>query len=163
MRIWLIFWQVKDTVCSIIFTSLVGILLFMDFAEFFRSRQILKIHLNTSITATYTFLFLISAVITALLGCMCIPCLRRLKAYQILREEGPSNHVSKAGTPTMGGVYFIPVGVTVAAIAARTSSAQLSGLVAATLVFGAIGLLDDILGLIKKHNYGLPWWCKLLL
>lgn len=135
----------------------------MDFSEFFRSGQILNFHINKSFTDSYTFLFLLSAVTTALLGFMCIPFLRKLKAYQILRTEGPSTHVSKAGTPTMGGLYFIPVGIIVATIAAHTASAQISRLVLATLVFGAIGLLDDILGLIKKHNYGLPWWCKLSL
>eukprot|EP00250_Pteridium_aquilinum_P003764 c14060_g1_i1 orf=1-1233(-) len=165
-----IFLKVAETISSALFSFLVGIFLLMDFVKLYKLQevgfkvfQIHKFQPYEMFTASYTFLFLMSAVITALLGCMCIPFLRRQKAYQILRKEGPSTHVSKAGTPTMGGLYFILVGVTIAAIAGHSSSAQLNGLLAATLVFGAIGFLDDVLGLIKKHNYGLPWWCKLFL
>ncbi|MCO5591171.1 hypothetical protein L7F22_045152 [Adiantum nelumboides] len=135
----------------------------MDSARLLKSQQCFKSQLYEMVVASYTLPFLISAVTAATFGWMCIPYLRRLKAYQIFRKEGPSTHLSKVGTPTMGGLYFIPVGVAVTAIATRASSAQVSVLVAATFAFGAIGLLDDVLGLVRKHNYGLPGWCKLSL
>ncbi|MFZ9974681.1 MAG: phospho-N-acetylmuramoyl-pentapeptide-transferase, partial [Vulcanococcus sp.] len=54
---------------------------------------------------------LISAVVSSLLCAWGVPQLRRLKLGQVIREEGPQAHQSKAGTPTMGGLLVVPVGV----------------------------------------------------
>ncbi|KAI5055511.1 hypothetical protein GOP47_0029032 [Adiantum capillus-veneris] len=159
----ILFQLVKETVCSALFIFLVGVVLLLDSAKLLKSEQFTKLQLHEIVVASHTLPFLVSAVTATILGWGCIPFLRRLKAYQIFRIEGPSTHFSKVGTPTMGGLYFIPVGVTVAAVATRASSAHFSVLVAATFAYGAIGLLDDILGLMRKHNYGLPGWCKLFL
>ncbi|MFA4885574.1 MAG: phospho-N-acetylmuramoyl-pentapeptide-transferase, partial [Desulfotomaculaceae bacterium] len=51
--------------------------------------------------------FAISLVVTLLLGPLIIPLLRGLKFGQNIRSDGPSRHMSKAGTPTMGGVMFL--------------------------------------------------------
>ena len=51
---------------------------------------------------------ILSFAVTVLLGWKVIlPALRRLKAGQAIREEGPKWHATKAGTPTMGGLMFI--------------------------------------------------------
>lgn len=63
----------------------------------------------------------------------------------------------------MGGLFFVPVGVTVARFNAGFSSIEVSGAAAATLAFAAIGLFDDTLSAIKKRNSGLPAWLKILL
>ncbi|MCX5931122.1 MAG: phospho-N-acetylmuramoyl-pentapeptide-transferase, partial [Cyanobacteria bacterium] len=42
-----------------------------------------------------------------------VPRLRSLKLGQVIREEGPQGHHGKAGTPTMGGLLAVPVGVIV--------------------------------------------------
>ena len=56
----------------------------------------------------------VSFVLTLLIGRFLIPELRKLKAGQEIREDGPTWHKSKAGTPTMGGIMFIlGAGVTV--------------------------------------------------
>lgn len=160
---------VAETMATAVLISfLIGIVLWLDFVKPIKSHQtLLKVfqinQFHQMITGSFMFVFLVSAAITALLGCMCIPFLRKLKAYQIFRKEGPSAHFSKVGTPTMGGLIFIPVGVTIAAVATHFASQQLNGLIAATLLFGTIGLLDDMLGLIRKHNYGLPGLCKFCL
>ena len=93
------------------------------------------------------------------LGKLCIPLLRRLKAGQAIREVGPSWHNTKAGTPTMGGVIFI---------LAATASAVCLGLplmaqghyehlfvLGFALVYGVIGFLDDYVKVKKKRNLGL--------
>ncbi|KAH7420373.1 hypothetical protein KP509_13G004700 [Ceratopteris richardii] len=154
---------VKETISSFIFVFLFGILLYMDSVKFFKSQAVLKLQLVEMIASSYIFPFLVSAVITALVGHVCIPYLKLLKAYQVFRIEGPSQHLSKVGTPTMGGLYFVPVGVFVAMIITLASSAHVAGLAAVTFVFGAIGLLDDTLTLVRKHNYGLPGLYKLFL
>lgn len=82
----------------------------------------------------------------------------------MIRKEGPpTKHSLKKITPTMGGVFFVPIGVTVAGFVAGFSSTEVSGAATATLAFAAIGLLDDILSVSKNHNSGLSAWIKILL
>ena len=50
---------------------------------------------------------LVSFVLTLVIGRFLIPELRKMKAGQSIREDGPSWHAGKAGTPTMGGIMFI--------------------------------------------------------
>lgn len=63
----------------------------------------------------------------------------------------------------MGGLFFIPIGVMVAMFIVGFSSVGVSGAAAVTLAFAAIGLIDDIVGLVKHQNYGLSPWIKVLL
>ena len=107
--------------------------------------------------------FCISAVLVSCAGYVCVPLLRIMKIGAIIRKEGPAKHSSKKGTPTMGGLFFIPIGIVVAEVLVGFSSIEVSGAAAVTLIFAAIGLLDDILSLIKNHNYGLSSWIRILL
>ncbi|XP_065615902.1 phospho-N-acetylmuramoyl-pentapeptide-transferase homolog [Quercus suber] len=107
--------------------------------------------------------FLISAVLVSCAGYVCVPLLYRLKIHQIIRKEGPARHSLKMRTPTMGGLFFVPIGVTVARFVAGFSSTEVFGAAAVTLAFAAIGLLDDILSLVKNDNTGLSAWEKLTL
>ncbi|XP_068666740.1 phospho-N-acetylmuramoyl-pentapeptide-transferase homolog [Aristolochia californica] len=107
--------------------------------------------------------FFISAVLASISGYVFVPLLESFKFHQIIRKEGPAAHFSKVGTPTMGGLFFIPVGISVAIVLASSSSVEVYGAAGATLSFAAIGLIDDILSLFKNHNYGLPGWIKLSL
>ena len=56
---------------------------------------------------TLIFPVLISFAISAALGPVVIPLLRKMKFGQTEREEGPKSHLKKTGTPTMGGIMFI--------------------------------------------------------
>lgn len=107
--------------------------------------------------------FLTSACLASCAGYICVPLLYQLKAYQITRQERPVRHALKRKTPTMGGLFFVPIGIAVAKHFAGFSSAEVSGASVATLAFFAIGLVDDILSLIKSHKYGLAAWIKILL
>ena len=56
----------------------------------------------------------VSFVLTVVIGRFVVAELRRLKAGQEIRKEGPQWHAGKAGTPTMGGIMFIiGTGITV--------------------------------------------------
>ncbi len=111
--------------------------------------------------------FLLGFVLSLVLGAVLIPLLRRLKAGQSIREEGPKWHMSKQGTPTMGGLMFI------AAVTVTAFTLGLPGLLAGdtsgvfvlvfALVFGAIGFLDDYFKVVKKTNLGLTALQKFLL
>lgn len=112
-------------------------------------------------TATTLFLA-ICAVISGSLGFWVVPLLQRLKTGQIVREDGPQAHLQKAGTPTMGGIFFLPVAVAISAIGSRFASDALAvGLV--TLCYGFIGWIDDWQVLRRKSNKGISPKIKLLL
>ena len=90
----------------------------------------------------------LSFAVTGLLGWKVIlPALRRLKAGQEIREVGPKWHLSKAGTPTMGGLMFI-IGIALSILIVGWKG-MLAGdlshiyVFAFALVFGVIGFLDD--------------------
>ncbi len=97
--------------------------------------------------------FIISLVVTLLLGPLTIPLLRRLKFGQNIRSDGPSRHMAKAGTPTMGGVMFL-AGITVATLLVTRQMEAIIVLVA-IMGFGLIGLLDDFLKVVLKRSLGL--------
>ena len=106
-------------------------------------------------------------VLTAALGKVVIPALRRMKAGQSIKEDGPTWHMAKQGTPTMGGVMFIlAVIVTVLVL---NASAILAGdltsvfVLLFSLAFGLIGMVDDYAKIKKKENTGLTASQKFLL
>jgi phospho-N-acetylmuramoyl-pentapeptide-transferase len=105
---------------------------------------------------------LVAALISAGLCGWGVPRLQRLKLGQVIREEGPQAHLSKAGTPTMGGLLVVPVGVIVGALTAP-GHAALPAVAAITLASMAIGAMDDWRSLTRRHNTGLTPRGKLLL
>ena len=60
-----------------------------------------------------TLPWLLTALASALMGRWGVPQLRQLKLKQSIRQEGPQAHLKKAGTPTMGGILFVPVAVAI--------------------------------------------------
>ncbi|KAF6167523.1 hypothetical protein GIB67_031724, partial [Kingdonia uniflora] len=107
--------------------------------------------------------FFISTLLASGAGYLCIPLLDSLTICQAIRKESPVMHFSKKGTPTMGGLFFIPLGIAVAKFVVGFSSFEVRAAVAATLAFAAIGLFDDISSLVKNQNSGLPAWLKVVL
>ena len=111
--------------------------------------------------------FLVAFVVSAVLGKRLIPALRALKAGQSIKEIGPTWHMSKQGTPTMGGLMFI-AGIAVAVVAAGWNQ-MMQGKYAHllvflfALVFGVIGFVDDYEKVKHHHNTGLTAPQKFLL
>ncbi|WDL97449.1 phospho-N-acetylmuramoyl-pentapeptide-transferase [Alicyclobacillus sp. ALC3] len=103
-----------------------------------------------------------ACAVALLLGPICIPILHRLKFGQSIREEGPSHHKSKAGTPTMGGVMII-LAVIVTTLKFSIHSVDLLTLLFAMLAFGLIGFADDFIKVVKKRNLGLTARQKIIL
>jgi phospho-N-acetylmuramoyl-pentapeptide-transferase len=95
-------------------------------------------------------------------GIWAVPFLRALKTGQFIREEGPAAHQAKAGTPTMGGLFFIPIAVVVA-IAYSMASPNVLAVAALTLAYGFIGWLDDWQVIRRKSNKGISPRMKLAL
>ena len=111
--------------------------------------------------------FAVSFCVAALVGVVLVPWLRKIKAGQMIKENGPTWHMSKSGTPTMGGFIFI-AGVTAACLSAGFSC-MLAGdythiiVLFFALAFGAIGFLDDYEKLKHKQNLGLTAGKKFIL
>ena len=109
----------------------------------------------------------VAFVISAVIGKFLVPALRRWKAGQSIKEDGPTWHMSKQGTPTMGGLMFILA--TIIVVLVFNGPAILSGdwtsviVLVFALVFGAIGFLDDYAKIKKKENTGLTAGQKFLL
>jgi phospho-N-acetylmuramoyl-pentapeptide-transferase len=101
-------------------------------------------------------------VISFVVGPWIIDRLRVLRVGQVVRQEGPAAHLSKAGTPTMGGVLII-VATTVSTLlwANLTSWNVLIALVV-LLWTGALGFLDDYLKVVRKRTEGLVARYKLI-
>ncbi len=109
----------------------------------------------------------VCALITSGLGYWVVPLLQKLKTGQVIREDGPQTHLKKAGTPTMGGVFFVPVAVVVAPIWSVAMGGQnlasVLAVCALTLGYAAIGWLDDWQILRHKSNKGISPRMKLAL
>ena len=106
--------------------------------------------------------FLLSAIGASLMGYVVVPVLKRLKAGQFIREEGPKAHLKKAGTPTMGGIFFVPVALLVAIIASGGDMNTVA-VCALTLAYGFIGWIDDWQVLQRRSNKGISPKMKLAL
>jgi phospho-N-acetylmuramoyl-pentapeptide-transferase len=105
--------------------------------------------------------FAISLALTSLLGPLIIPLLKRMKFGQNIRSDGPSRHLNKAGTPTMGGVIFL-AGTVVGCFFLARGRADGLIVLAALLGFGLIGFLDDYMKVVLKRSLGLKARQKLL-
>lgn len=91
-----------------------------------------------------------------------IPILKKRQFKQYIREEGPKSHLSKEGTPTMGGIGMI-IALIISLLIVRTSNMDTLVMTIVTLLFGAIGFLDDYIKVAGKHNLGLRAWQKIVL
>ena len=115
------------------------------------------------------FPLLSSTIVSALLGFWLIPILHRLKTGQIVREDGPQAHLKKAGTPTMGGIFFVPAGIILALATASLNplisgiSPKLMAVCLITLGYGFVGWIDDWQVLRRKSNKGISPKMKLAL
>ena len=102
---------------------------------------------------------IVSFVVTAIVGKLLIPALVRLKAGQSIKEIGPTWHMNKQGTPTMGGLMFI-IGIGVAILIFGWNG-MLEGefthlyVYLFALVFGVIGYIDDYEKVKHHQNTGL--------
>jgi phospho-N-acetylmuramoyl-pentapeptide-transferase len=106
------------------------------------------------------FWFCLAAV--AMLGYQAIPLLKKLKMGQFIREDGPQSHLRKAGTPTMGGVFVVPLG-TIAGVLWTGFNPDAIAVALVSLGYFAVGGVDDWMSLSNRKNEGLTPKGKLVL
>lgn len=102
----------------------------------------------------YLLYLLEATVCTIILGMVSIPLLKKHKARQAIREEGPKSHRVKAGTPTMGGLFLILSGVIVI-LGNGLIDKTVLWLLFVMIGHGILGFLDDFIKAEKKRNLGL--------
>jgi len=109
-------------------------------------------------------------LLTVVIGYWGVPWLRALKTGQFIREDGPQAHFKKAGTPTMGGILFVPSAAIAATIWAYAAPGfdpadrlSVLGVALLTLAYGFIGWIDDWQVLRRKSNKGISPKMKLAL
>lgn len=116
---------------------------------------------------------LIAFGVTAILGIVMVPWLRRLKFGQTILDIGPKWHRSKQGTPTMGGLMFIIGTLVAVGVVLLTDKVKGSDIIAGdnlvrsamytklfsgllmALTLALIGFVDDYIKVVKKRNLGL--------
>jgi phospho-N-acetylmuramoyl-pentapeptide-transferase len=112
------------------------------------------------------FLAAVIALVVASAGTrLLISWLGRLKIGQPIHEDVPEGHVTKAGTPTMGGAAIV-----LAVVVSYVASTKYRGIttvrgllvVAAIAGAGLVGLADDLIKVRNERNLGLGKWAKLL-
>jgi phospho-N-acetylmuramoyl-pentapeptide-transferase len=114
-------------------------------------------------------LILISGSIALFLSLFGTPVLIRFLARrgygQIIRDDGPSSHHTKRGTPTMGGIVFI-TGSLLGYFVAKAVNFEVPSISALLALFmmvglGLVGFLDDYIKTHKQRSLGLTGWAKI--
>lgn len=99
---------------------------------------------------------LTALIIALMIGPWMIRRLSQQKIGQVVRNDGPQSHYSKAGTPTMGGALIL-VGITVSTLLwADLRNSYVWVVLLTTLGFGVIGWVDDYRKVFRKDPTGLP-------
>src|SRR5438874_714105 len=100
--------------------------------------------------ATLSALFL-----SLVLGPWMVRRLREFQIGQVIRQEGPTSHRAKAGTPTMGGLLILTAALVPTLLWADLTNVYVWIAVVTTLAFGGIGFVDDYLKIVRRDHHGL--------
>lgn len=120
-------------------------------AQYFRVFHVFQYLTLRAILGTLTAL-----VAALLLGPGIIRQLSSHRFGQVVRDDGPQSHFSKAGTPTMGGTLILIAIMTATLLWSDLTNRYVWLLLIVTLGFGVIGYLDDYQKLVLKHSRGMP-------
>lgn len=111
--------------------------------------------------------FIFSLCLSFILFIFWIPILRRLKLGQYVRIDGPQEHLKKSGTPTMGGLIILIVITVIFSFLEiyylKSSFVDLLFYLLPLLLYGIIGLIDDLLIINKHNNKGVSPKLKIIL
>lgn len=100
-----------------------------------------------AITGRMTVLMVAAFFVSIILGPVIIKALKRLKFGQVISSDGPQSHASKEGTPTMGGVIFIPALLLPLLPIFRNTPgiSELAAVLVLVMVYAGLGFVDDYL------------------
>ncbi len=108
------------------------------------------------------YVFLFAFVMAAVCGLIYIPVLKKLHFGQTIREDGPSTHLSKSGTPIMGGLIFLTP-LIILSVFTGLSNRKVWPLMIAAVAYAAIGFIDDYIKAVRKNKDGLKAGQKMIM
>ena len=113
-----------------------------------------------------SFRIIYAAVTAFLLAFVLAPALIRklqdIRLGQQVREDGPSRHLAKTGTPTMGGLLILFAVVLSTLLWADVTNRYVWLVLFATIGFGMVGFADDYIKFVRGQSRGLYAWQKFL-
>ncbi len=139
-------------------TEMLYYLLYQLLEKYFSPLNVFRYITVRTAYASLTALFL-----SLVLGPWVIRKLSGLQIGQVIREEGPESHQTKAGTPTMGGVLIVLATVIPTLLWADLTNAFVLIALFSMLGFAAIGFADDYSKLAQRHSRGMSGRTKLFL
>ncbi len=105
---------------------------------------------------------LLALLLSLLIGPMLIRKLREMQIGEEIRADGPQTHLSKRGTPSMGGILILVSTLVPTLLLAKIGETCIWVVLIVTLWLGMLGLLDDYLKIVKKMPKGLIGRYKLI-
>jgi phospho-N-acetylmuramoyl-pentapeptide-transferase len=105
--------------------------------------------------------FVVASIVSIIWGKRFIGYMQRKQFGQTIREDGPKEHLKKAGTPTLGGIFIIGSILITMAITGNFSSSPFVISLVVMISFFILGWLDDYLKIIKKNSDGVSAKSKL--
>lgn len=102
-----------------------------------------------------------SLILMLILGPIMIRWLQKLSFGQIIRDDGPSTHHVKKGTPTMGGIFIVLSIVISVLFWARLDNAKILLLTFSIIVLAVVGFADDYFKIKEKNSNGVDGWWKI--
>ena len=132
--------------------------LFEYLSEFFGPFRVVEYLSTRAILATLT-----SLLFSLVLGPRFINKMKDIQVGQVVREEGPKTHLSKQGTPTMGGTLILSSIILSVILWGDLENRYLWVAFLTTISFGVLGWIDDRLKIKYKSSDGLSASSKILL
>lgn len=105
-------------------------------------------------TSPQVLAFAATFLLSLITGPIIIPLLKRLKFGQTVRDDGPSTHLKKMGIPTIGGMIFI-IPMILVTLFFAPKYPKIVPMLLVTIGFAVIGLMDDLIKVIRKNKDGL--------
>jgi phospho-N-acetylmuramoyl-pentapeptide-transferase len=117
--------------------------------------QVSALNVTRYITFRTTVASLSALAISLALGPWMVRKLRAFQIGQVIRQEGPTSHRPKAGTPTMGGLLILTAALVPTLLWADLTNIYIWIAVLTTAAFGSVGFLDDFLKIVRRDHHGL--------
>ena len=125
------------------------------------SRDIRTFNVFSYISLRAVLATMTALVISFLIGPRMIAWLTRMRIGQAVRDDGPQTHLTKAGTPTMGGALILVSIAVTTLLWADLDNRFVWVVLLVTLGFGAVGWVDDWRKVVARNTKGLPARAKL--
>lgn len=114
------------------------------------------------ITTRAAFAFIVSLIISMILGKRIIKMLHRLQVGETVRDLGLDGQLEKSGTPTMGGLLILAAILIPTLLFAKLDNIYIIMLLLSTVWLGLIGFVDDYIKVFKKNKEGLAGKSKIV-